>query len=93
MSLIYTMADVDFDNPTYDPEGDFDEDTPLIQRGDPAPWEVQNSSPPWAQADIPASISSIDDLATPEQIESLKDQWRREQGVIGGNLELPPERG
>ena len=66
------MADVDFDNPMYDPEGDFYEDTPLIQPEDPAPWEVPNSSPSWVHADIPTSIPS-NDLVAPEQTESLKD--------------------
>ena len=48
---------------------------------------MPNSSPSWAQADIPAGISS-DNLAIQEQTEALKDQWRRERGLIGENLEF-----
>ena len=66
------MADIEFDNPTYDPEGDDPPDDPAdsLQLEDQETWEVPNSSLSWAQADIPAGISSRD-LVTPEQTEAL----------------------
>ena len=83
------MADVEFDNPTYDPEGDDPPDdlANSFQPEDQETWGVPKSLPSWAQADIPAGISS-DDLVTQEQIEALKDRWLRERGLIGGNLEF-----
>ena len=80
------MADVEFNNPTYDPEGDDPLDD-SFQPEDQETWVVPNSSLSWAQADIPAGISS-DDLATPEQTEALKDRWQRERGPIGVDLEF-----
>ena len=84
---------MEFENSMFDDrdpliKGDNDEVTSVDpQPEDQGALEVPNSSPSWAQADIPAIISS-DDLATTDQTEALKNRWQGEWGKINVGLEF-----